>query len=91
MRTNTRVQLLRKSGLENKIYMSFDEPPKSAETFIFISSNDALGTHGIIGMEITHGTHGINFRNWSHPVRLRPWVLHAPGVMMTVVNTNSLK
>ena len=26
-----------------------------------------------------------------HLGRVRPWVLHAPGARMTVVNTNSLK
>ena len=54
-------------------------PPKSAKTIVFITPNDAPGTQIL------------NFRKWSHPGRLRPWVLHAPGAMMTVVNTNSLK
>ena len=32
-----------------------------------------------------------NLRKWSHPGRLRPWLLPAPGAMMMVAKTNSLK
>ena len=55
--------------------------PESVKTMVFINPNDAPGILSIIGQ----------FPELSHAGRLRPWVLHAPGAMMTVVNTNSLK
>ena len=54
--------------------------PKSVKTILFINPSDALGVLSRISQ----------FPELSNPGRLRPWVLHAPGAMMTVVNTNSL-
>ena len=51
--------------------------PTSAEAIDFANPNDTPGTLSL----------SEHFRNWSHTALVRPWVLHAPGAMMTVVNT----
>ena len=68
MGTNTRVQLLGKSGPGNKIVMNFDDtfPPQSAKTIVFTTPNEGLG------MQIPNFRNFRDFRNWCHPGRLRP-------------------
>ena len=53
--------------------------PASAKTIIFITPNDAPGTQT---PQIPNDAH---FPKWGRPGLLRPWVLHAPGAIMTVV------
>ena len=57
-------------------------PLKSANTSVFTNPSDATG------VTISNFR---NFQKWSHRGRLQPWVLHAPGAMMTAINMNSLK
>ena len=59
-------------------------PPKSAETIVSVHPNDAPRTRSLKSVNPSDPKMGTF-------LALRPWVLHAPVVMMTVVNINSLE